>query len=408
MEPKKTLAFNSIAGWLQLMGPGLITAALVFGPSKMTITSKLGALYSTDLLWIVLVATLFMILFTSMAARIGLASPHTVLQLLAMKWGRWAAVLVGAGVFLVCSSFQAGNAVGVGIALAELTGSEPGPWIIGFTVISIALLFFKSFYKVLEKLMIFLILMMLASFVMTLFWSPPSLQLIGKGFQFRLPAGSQGLVIAFIASSFSLVGALYQAYLVQERKRVRPDTAGQTNGTVAGIILLGLMSSITLLAAANILYPRQINPQSASDMGKALEPLFGSKASAIFLIGLFGAGFSSLVGNATVGGSLLSDGLGWGGQFKDSRTRLLIAAIMLIGASVAILFGKLPLQLIVFAQSITIFIVPIIGLALYLIANDASIMGAAKNKGWQQLAGLLGLLLILTLAALNFKSWFLN
>ncbi|KYP14394.1 Nramp family divalent metal transporter [Flavihumibacter sp. CACIAM 22H1] len=408
MASKNSTATQGLAGWLHLMGPGLITAALVFGPSKMTITSKLGALYSTDLLWIVLVATLFMIVFTSMAARIGLASSHTFLQLLAMKWGRWAAVLVGAGVFLVCSSFQAGNAVGVGIAMGELFGTSPTPWILGFTALSIALLFFKSFYKVLEQLMILLILLMLASFVMTLLWTPPSLQLIAQGFQFKLPPGSQGLVIAFIASSFSLVGALYQAYLVQERRRVRPETAGQTNGTVAGIILLGLMSSITLLAAANILYPRQINPQSASDMGKALEPLFGAKASAIFLVGLFGAGFSSLVGNASVGGSLLSDGLGWGGQFKDIQTRWLIAAIMLIGATVAVLFGKLPLQLIIFAQSITIFIVPLIGIALFLIANDPFIMGDAKNKGWQNMLGIVGLLLIVTLAALNFNDWFLN
>lgn len=393
---------------LHVLGPGLITAALVFGPSKMTITSKLGALYSTDLLWIVGIATIFMMLFTNMAARIGSVTQVSVLQLLSEKWGKWAAVVVGGGVFLVCSSFQAGNAIGVGIAFAELTDTTPVPWVISFTIVSILLLFFKSFYKALENIMIVLILLMVTCFILTLLWAPPSLSTMLNGFRFKIPEGSSGLVIAFIASSFSLVGALYQSYLVQERKRVRPETPADHNGSIAGIILLGLMSSITLLSAANILHPRQINPASATEMGRALEPLFGEKASIIFLVGLFGAGFSSLIGNATVGGSLLADGLGWGGKFHQSSTRLLIAAVMIIGATVAIRYGQLPLQLIVFAQRITIFIVPVIGLAIYMLANDSGLMGAAKNNTWQKLGGLLGLLMILFLAAQSFITWLEN
>ena len=58
--------------WFSVLGPGIITAALVFGPSKMTITSKLGAEYGYDLLWIVVVAIFFMTIFTSMGALI----PH--------------------------------------------------------------------------------------------------------------------------------------------------------------------------------------------------------------------------------------------------------------------------------------------------------------------------------------------
>ena len=45
----------------------MITAALVFGPSKVTITSKLGADFGFDLLWIVVVAIFFMVIFTAMA-----------------------------------------------------------------------------------------------------------------------------------------------------------------------------------------------------------------------------------------------------------------------------------------------------------------------------------------------------
>ena len=141
-------------------------------------------------------------------------------------------------------------------------------------------------------------------------------------------------------------------------------------------------------------------------MAKALEPLFGSYASSLFLAGLFGASFSSLVGNATVGGSLLGDALGYGSKLDSTIVKALIALVMITGATIAIIFGKLPLELIVFAQSVTIFLVPFIGIAMYSIANDARIMGTYKNSASVKILAGLGLLLIITLALSNVKALF--
>src|SRR5690606_16516862 len=150
--------------------------------------------------------------------------------------------------------------------------------------------------------------------------------------------------------------------------------------SLIGIILLGAMSLTVMICAAAILNTQGIKVNSALDMAKALEPLFGSYASALFFTGLFGASFSSLVGNATVGGTLLGDALGYGSNLSNKTVKLFIALVMIVGASVAILFGKLPLELIVLAQSVTIFLVPFIGIALYLIANNEEIMGDKKNN----------------------------
>ena len=46
---------------LQSLGPGIIIAALVFGPSKITITTMLGSKFNYSMLWIVFVAIFFMI-----------------------------------------------------------------------------------------------------------------------------------------------------------------------------------------------------------------------------------------------------------------------------------------------------------------------------------------------------------
>ncbi|MGN6541828.1 MAG: Nramp family divalent metal transporter, partial [Ginsengibacter sp.] len=303
-----------IVPWLTALGPGIIIAAMVFGPSKITITTKLGAEYGYSMIWIIAVAIFFMIVFTNMGARIGLATKNSLLANIREEWGSTVAVIIGIGIFLVTTSFQAGNSTGVGIAFAEATGTSPKIWIIVFNVIGIGLLFFRSFYKTLERLMIALVALMLLCFVATLFFVKPDFPQIATGFVPVIPIGSEGLIIAFIASCFSIVGAFYQCYLVQERKKAAPGKEIKSNAStsVIGILILGIMSALVLICAAAVLNPKDIKINSATQMARALRPLFGGYATHLFLAGFFGASFSSLVGNAAVGGTLLSDGLGFG------------------------------------------------------------------------------------------------
>lgn len=384
--------------WLQSLGPGIITAALVFGPSKMTITSKLGSEYGFSLIWIILLTVFFMYLFTSMAARIGIATEQSLLISIQQKWGKTVAAAVGIGVFLVCTSFQAGNSVGVGIAIAEMTHTPVPLWIIIFNLIGISLLFFRTFYKVLEKIMIFLIIVKLFAFIATLLMVKPNIADVASGVVPSIPAGSFPLIIAFFASSVSIVGACYQAYLVQERRRLNAGITQTGNESFTGILILGIMSAMVMICAGAVLHTQGIKVNSATDMSKALEPMFGQYAAILFLTGLFGAAFSALIGNATVGGTILSDSLGLGSKLSSTTVKIFIALIMTIGAIIAIIFGKLPLELIVLAQSITIFIVPFIGIAMYAIANDEKVMGKYKNSTFVKVAGAIGLLLLIGLA----------
>ncbi len=399
-------AKSKLIPFFQTLGPGIITSALVFGPSKMTLTSKLGASYGYETLWLVVVAIFFMLIFTQMGARIGLSSDQSLLSLILQKWGKVAGIVIGFGVFLVTTSFQAGNSIGVGIAVAEATDTPTWLWVLVFNLLGMGLLFFRSFYKTLEKLMIALVGLMLFSFLTTLFLSKPSLSGIVNGFVPSIPLGSAGLLIAFVASCFSIVGAFYQAYLVQESRK---SGSGQTSAkrSATGIYILGIMSAVVIICAAAVLQPQGILVNSASEMSKALEPLFGSYAAHLFLAGLFGASFSSLIGNATVGGSLLGDALGFGNQLSGKAVRGLIALVMICGASISLIFGKLPLELIIFAQSVTIFLVPFIGLAMYAVASDKKMMGENVNSPFAKIGGAIGLLLLSGLAVWNFNELFL-
>ncbi|WP_256012125.1 Nramp family divalent metal transporter [Desertivirga xinjiangensis] len=388
---------------LAILGPGIITAALIFGPSKMTITSKMGADFGFSLIWIIVIAIFFMSVYANMSARIGMATDDTLLTLIRKKYGKSVSVIIGIGIFLVATSFQAGNATGIAVSISEPTNTDPKIWIVLFNLIGISLLFFRSFYIVFEKLMLALIIIMLFAFLTTVILVPPSFQKLGEGFLPRFPDGSLGLIVAFTASCFSIVGAFYQSYLVQTRKKLsQGHTTKETiMGSQVGIILLGIMSAAVLICAANTLHPEHIKVNSASEMGKALEPLLGSSATNLFFIGLFSASFSSLIGNAVLGGSLLGDTFQYGNNLNHKMVKLFISLVMIFGTIIAIVFGKLPLELIVFAQSVTIFLVPFIGITMFMIANDKEIMKEHVNKPITKVFGFLGLSVLIALAISN-------
>lgn len=412
MEQQHNTSKNSITKkWLSILGPGIITAALVFGPSKMTITSKMGADYGFALTWIIVVAIFFMMVFTNMSARIGIARDESLLTLIRNKFGKPTSIIIGLGIFLVATSFQSGNATGVSLSVSEATGSDPKIWIVVFNVIGILLLFFKSFYVLLEKLMLALIIIMLFAFLSTAVMIQPAWADLAAGFIPSIPPGSIGLVIAFTASCFSIVGAFYQSYLVQSRKKLSANTETaqrQILGSRVGIFILGIMSAAVMVCAANTLHPQGVKLNSAAEMGKALEPLLGSYASHLFYIGLFGASFSSLIGNAVLGGSLLGDTFGYGNNLNHPMVKLFISLVMIFGSAIALIFNGLPLELIVFAQSITIFLVPIIGVVMFLIANDKGLMGDQSNKPLTKIWAILGLLILITLAFSNLYNLLLK
>jgi len=395
-----------IRRWFKSLGPGLITAALVFGPGSLTITSKLGAVYAHHLLWVILVATLLMLTFTGMGARIGLASDLSLITLFRNKWGKVAAWLAGFSIFFVTASFQAGNTVGAGLALSESLGQTNGLWIVIISLMAISLLFFRSFYKILEKVMMLMVGIMLVSFLFTLILAPPAWVEVFSGLKPGIPQGSFILVIALVASSFSIAGAFYQSYLVQEKGWKQSESKDALRESYTGIFILGLISSMIMISAATILYPKGVTVTSAGDIGMALEPVYGKFSFMVFMVGLFGASFSSLLGNASIGGTLLSDALSLGRNLNSPQVKFLISVIIIIGAAIALIFGRLPLELIVFAQGITIFAVPFIGLGLFLIGNDTKIMGNLKNNTFTNAIGIFGLLVLFILALSNAYSIF--
>jgi Mn2+/Fe2+ NRAMP family transporter len=226
----------------------------------------------------------------------------------------------------------------------------------------------------------------------------PNIEQIILGLIPSVPSGSEYLIITLTASSFSIVGAFYQSYLVQEKGSGLEDKQDCIRESRTGIIILGLLSSLVMVCAASVLKSNNIDVRSASDLGLALEPLFGPFTSYVFMIGFFAASFSSMIGNATIGGVILADTLFGESSLQKVRVRSMIVLIILIGAVIAFIFGALPLELIIFAQGITIMIVPMTAVILLMFANRNRISNELKNDNYTNTIGVIGITVLLIMS----------
>ncbi len=388
--------FKKIKAIFKSLGPGFIIAALVLGPGSITVASRIGSEYAYAFLWVIVIATVFMITYTSMGARFGVLNSKSILQSIADNYGRWFAIAIGISAFLSTSSFQFGNNLGIGIGMEGITGINERVWPIVFTSLGIIFIFWaKNLYKLLERVMMFMVMIMILAFFLNLILTKPEIGPLARGFvPSKFSANSLSVVAALMATSFSLAAALYQSYLVQDKGWKRENLKSGLKDTYIGILLLALISATVLITSAAALHPRGILVNSAADMALQMEALFGGYAKVIFSVGLCAAAFSSMMVNSVIGGGLLADGLGLGPSMNNRTTKIFIIAILLIGMLVAVFFRGNVIYALIMAQASSMLAVPLIAIGLFLILNNKKVMGLQRNNLFQNIIAVTGFIVI--------------
>lgn len=388
------------------LGPGIIIAAVVLGPGSITVSSQIGASYGYTFLWVLLFACIFMITYTSMSARFGISNSASILQTISVKYGKWFSVTIGTAAFLASLSFQFGNNFGVGIGMNGITGIDERLWPLIFTPLALLLMFgAKNLYRILEKLMMALVLIMIISFFINLILTRPEIIPLAKGFiPHSVERDQLGILAALLGTSFSLVGAMYHSYLAQDKGWKKENLKGSLQDTFFGIIMLATITAVIIITSASSLHPLGIKVTSAADMALQLEALFGFYAKVIFSLGLCAAAFSSLMVNAIIGGGLMSDGLGLGRSMNQKMPKIFAMIILITGMLVAVFLRGNVIYALIMAQASSILAVPLIGLGLFLVANNKEVMGIYKNNTRQNIIALIGLFSITLMVYFMYRS----
>jgi Mn2+/Fe2+ NRAMP family transporter len=390
------MAFRKIKEIINSVGPGFIVASAALGPGSITVASRIGSIHGYAFLWVIVIAAVSMVAYTSMALRFGISNKKSILQTVAEKYGRWFAVAIGISAFLSASSFQFGNNLGIGIAMKGITGINEQVWPFIFTPLGMVLVFWaKNLYKILEKLMLIMVMIMILAFIINLLPAKPDVGQLVLGFvPHTFSSQNLDIISALVATTFVLNGAIYQAYLAQDKGWSLKNKRQGLTDTYMGISMLAIISALVIITSATVLQPRGITVNSAADMALQLESLFGTYARIVFSFGLCAAAFSSLMVNAVMGGGLLSDGLGLGRSMNQKMPKIFTIIILLVGMLVAVFFKGNAVYALILAQASSILAVPLIAIGLFLIVNSKKVMGALKNNLWQNILAVLGFILI--------------
>jgi Mn2+/Fe2+ NRAMP family transporter len=388
---------KQIWSWHRRIGPAIILAAVVLGPGSITLSTIAGSRYSYRLLWVVVLATIFMTVFTLMSARIGLASERSLLGAVRLRFGPIFAQAAGLFGFLSILAFQAGNTAAVGFSLDALLGLNSKIGSLAMTLFAIAFLYTSGLYPKLETLVKIVVGFMLMTFLGTL-------ALVGidsvsaiKGLIPVFPDNpSIFLALGMSATTFSIAAAAYQSYLIQEKKWENENSGKEALvDSILGISVLGCLSMVILMTSAGVIAGTPEGEFSAQTMARQLEPVAGPAAFYLFNLGFFFASFSSLIVNPLIGAALLMDGFNKDPRIGSKGIKGTSAVILVCGMLVVALFGSSPIALLRAAQSMAIVAFPVLGFFILRLSADKKLMGSSRNGIWLNTLGILGYTMII-------------
>jgi manganese transport protein len=400
-----------------LFGPATLVTAAFIGPGTVVTASLAGANYGYALIWALVFSVFATMVLQEMAARLGIVTGRglgeNLRDLVQQPQLRWSLlILVLMAIVGGNSAYQGGNISGAALGADALFAdsqfisqwrahTDINLWALLLGAAAATVLWFGQ-YKLIERCLIALVLLMSLAFIGTMFFTRPDwVALIKAAFWPTIPAGSVLSVVALIGTTvvpYSLF--LHAAAAAQKWPKATGNTQGALRAArqdIAVAIPLGGLISIAIVStAAAAFFGREQPLENVSQLAQALTPLFGGAATLSLALGLLAAGLSSAITAPLAAAYALAGILGKPLDLKQPVFRLTWLFVLLSGVLLASV-GIRPVSVIWLAQVMNGILLPMICLCLLLAMNNR-VLGQYKNNRWQNALGLLVLLVSLLLS----------
>ena len=298
-------------GYLQLLGPGLVTGASDDDPSGIGTYSQVGSQFGFGLLWTALFTFPLMAAVQELCARIALQTGVGLGTALKRKFPAWI-VGIGIAALFAANTFNVGADLGAIAAGVNLLAGGALPalgLVIGAAALVTVLQFFTT-YAMIFRIFKFLTLALFAYVVAALLAHPSMLTTLRATFVPHLELSS-----GFITALVAVLGTTISPYLffwqasseVDEMKAAGKRSRSQRTGIsrkemkaarvdiMIGMGFSQLVMYCIILTNAAVLNAHGITSvQTAPDAAAALQPLAGRFAFILFAVGLIGTGLLAI------------------------------------------------------------------------------------------------------------------
>ena len=287
--------------WFSKIILGFVVAATGVGAGDLITASLAGSTIGVVLVWAALGGAFIKFVLAEGIARWQMATGTTVLEGWVLRLGRW--IRWAFFVYFVLWSYCVGgaliNACGVaGVGLLPIGDPQTSKifWGIVHSVVGLALVWFGGF-RIFQYAMSFLTAIMFVTVLSTVFLISPDWAAIGKTiFHPGLPKGGTAWLLGVLGGIGGTVTLLSYSYWVREKKR-----AGR-QGVKDCRLDLGIGYGLTaFFGAAMVIIGSRVTIEGqgatvALVLADQLARVLGPAGKWVFLLGFWGAVFSSLLG----------------------------------------------------------------------------------------------------------------
>ncbi|GAB4162215.1 MAG: Nramp family divalent metal transporter [Winogradskyella sp.] len=401
--------------WFRNIGPGPLVAAAFIGPGTVTVCALAGANFAYALLWAMILSVFATIVLQEMAARLGIISQKGLSQVIRDEIKSpvlrgFSVVLILSAIVIGNAAYEAGNISGGALGLETLLGRPTIkifnldlsviPWFLGFLAF---ILLYIGRYKVLEKVLVGLVILMSLAFLSAAILTKPQIFSVLKTMVVpQFPEQSILTIVALVGTTVVPYNLFLHASLAKTKWKTNSDIKLARKDTILAVVLGGIVSMGIIISAAAI---KTENISNAADLALALEPLFGTNAKYFLSIGLFAAGITSAITAPLAAAYVASGCLGWKIDLRSRRFRAVWIFILGLGVAFSS-FGFKPIEIIKLAQVANGLLLPIIAGFLLWVMNKASVLGTYKNSKFQNILGLIILVITIFLGLKGILSVF--
>jgi len=392
---KKNSLIKKIIIGLSAVGPGLFLIGYNIGTGSVTTMAKSGAQYGMTLFWALLLSCIFTYILMVAYGQVTLVTGHTALYNMKsqFKFGKilalyvMAAVILGEVLALMGIMGIVADLLQEGIRLL-FSGLVVNPfWIILVLVIGLYTLLWFGRYQHFEKVLTFFVILMGLSFIIVFFMVKPSFSAIIKGLVPGVPntPGAFGLVAAMAGTTCSAAVFIIRSTVVAEKGWTIKNLKTEKKDAFVSAFMMLFLSGIIMAVAAGTLHLDGKSLEETVEMIGLFEPLGGKVAAFILILGITGAGMSTVFPIVLIAPWLVSDYTGKPRDIHSPMYRILTFIGILFGFGMLFLKQRPP-ALMVFSQAFQACILPAVAIPIFVLINRKNLMtdniaGSKMNIG---------------------------
>ena len=401
--------------YLMALGPGLLAASAGNDAGGIATYASAGASYGYNLLWAMVIVTVFVGIVQEMSARLGAVTGKGFSDLVRENFSLRVTALILVTLFVANFGIIVSEFVGIAAA-AELFGINRYIAVPAAAAL-VWLLITRGSYDRVERVFLLLSTVFLA-YILAAFLAKPDWGVVLRSTvqpQIQFNSAYLQLLIALIGTTISPYMQLYIQSSVVE-KGVTPDEYRYTRfDVIVGTIFAGLVASFIIIATATTLFPKGIAVSTAADAALALAPVAGQYATILFGIGLLGASLlaAGVLPLATT--YVMSEAIGFergvSRTWEEAPVFLgLFTGLVVVGALLALIPGLPLFQVLIGVYVLNGLLLPIELFAMLALINNRELMGDYANKpifnavAWS--VAIIVSLLSISLILLTVLGWF--